>query len=270
MQAPQVQSIATNIENIEMNSQYSSTAFLIFTLGMTMYSCLFFYSYGIVISHGILGYQVTFGMATASTILRFLALVSLWLTWAVKPGRNGSPFPKFSQAMAASIVPMQVSFLLMISVSLALRLVTNLLAGSCRSSLSADVLRAFCGPYYEQGGMTLYLAVEIMFIPILTAFLLRDTPLWALTVAWIVAVAILLTFAIELRSVDIGIATAAYAYCTVLISLDSLRQHQERTAVLMQLRTALTENERLARQEHAKELRAMMGNMAHDLKTVGV
>ena len=107
-----------------------------------------------------------------------------------------------------------------------------------------------------------------MLNPMLTFFLLRDTYSAAIFFSWVVAVVILYTFAIVLGSADIAITTTVYVFVSTLIYFDTTHQRSERREVLARLQSALIENGRLAEVEEAKELRAMMGNMAHDLKTV--
>ena len=140
--------------------------------------------------------------------------------------------------------------------------------GSCDDTPAASTLSCFCDPYYNDKGLTLYLAFGLMLNPMLTFFLLRDTYSAAIFFSWVVAVVILYTFAIVLGSADIAITTTVYVFVSTLIYFDTTHQRSERREVLARLQSALIENGRLAEVEEAKELRAMMGNMAHDLKTV--
>lgn len=128
----------------------------------------------------------------------------------------------------------------------------------------------FCNPYYEAKGMSLTLAAELMFNPILVAFLLRDTRWEALLFSWVTAVSVLVAFSAVEKSPDIIAATVGYVFFSVLLYWDNERHRRQLFAVLAQLRQALVENEQLAEAALALELKAMIGNVAHDLKTVTV
>jgi hypothetical protein len=60
----------------------------------------------------------------------------------------------------------------------------------------------------------------------------------------------------------------SYFFTTSIIYYDSHRQSKEKYAIIDRLQETLAENERLAVEAQALELRAMIGNVAHDLKTV--
>jgi signal transduction histidine kinase len=251
--------------SFQMNQQYSSTVFLAFAIGNSLYNAVAFYAFSTALTAGVL-HGSSFSLGVLSIVFRFLSILALWLVWILKPDRGKQPY---WPAATKFLFVVQTAYPILISAALSFRLVATLLLGDCsRFGIMKVVFASFCDPYYNAGGVTMRLAVELMFNPILTAFLLRDTPYWALITAWVIAVVILVTFAIVLQSSDIGLSVGAYVFCTALIFMDSVRQSNKLKGVLQQLQEALVANEHLARQEQAQELRAMMGNMAHDLKTV--
>jgi hypothetical protein len=63
-------------------------------------------------------------------------------------------------------------------------------------------------------------------------------------------------------------ALLAYALCSGTLLYDNHHHNQATFALVTKLEDALEENERLAVEAQALELRAMIGNIAHDLKTV--
>lgn len=104
--------------------------------------------------------------------------------------------------------------------------------------------------------------------PMLTYIILRDTPFEAIFISWTIAVASLLFCAWKMGNVDRASAVASYAFTTALIYFDSHRRDSNMNRVVKQLQDALKMNEQLAIDAQALELRAMIGNVAHDLKTV--
>jgi hypothetical protein len=60
----------------------------------------------------------------------------------------------------------------------------------------------------------------------------------------------------------------SYLFATSVVLYDGRRQLMEIYSLISKLQETLAENERLAVEAQALELRAMIGNVAHDLKTV--
>eukprot|EP01032_Pedospumella_encystans_P022845 gene22845-25874_t len=207
-------------------------------------------------------------MASLTVLLRIISVILLWLIWIAKPNKSDAALADSSTSCLRLWLPeMQAIYPVAISGSLAFRLIAQVMMGNCSQEGVSDPLSSFCSPYFENGGISLRLVVELMFNPILTAFLLRDTLWEALFGAWVVAVAILVAFCALVGSLDVIIATVAYVYCSILLYLDCDRHGQQLTEVLTQLQRAQQEIDRLAKEAQAIELRAMIGNVAHDLKT---
>ena len=253
-----------------LTDYYSSNAFLAFTIGNTLYSCITFSSYAIYVENSDFS-TTAMVMATITVLLRIISVTLLWLIWAAKPNKSDAALADSSTSCLQLWLPqMQAIYPVAISGALAFRLIAQVLMGNCSQGDVSDPLSSFCSPYFENGGISLRLVVELMFNPILTAFLLRDTLWEALFGAWVVAVAILVAFCALVGSIDVIIATVAYVYCSVLLYLDCDRHGQQLTDVLTQLQRAQQEIDRLAKEAQAIELRAMIGNVAHDLKTVSI
>jgi len=252
-----------------LSQYYSSNAFLAFTLVSTVYSCLSFVSFGLCLQNNYFSYNA-FIIATVCVLMRILAVALLWLIWIGKPDRAESTAPNNVAVVYFRrwLPELQAAYPVIISLALTFRLIVQMVMGDCNKQAVSDPLSSFCSPYFENGGVSLRLAVELMFNPILTAFLLRDTLWEALFGAWVVAVAILVAFCAIVSSVDVIIATAAYVYCSVLIYVDNSHASQKLQEVFTELRSAQDEIDRLSKEAQATELRAMIGNVAHDLKTV--
>ncbi len=254
-----------------LSQYYSSNAFLAFTVGNTIYSCLSFVSFGLCLQNNYFSYNA-FIIATVCVLMRILAVALLWLIWIGKPDRAESTAPKNIAigCLRTWLPELQAAYPVIISLALTFRLIVQIVMGDCNQNAVSDPLSSFCSPYFENGGVSLRLAVELMFNPILTAFLLRDTLWEALFGAWFVAVAILVAFCAIASSVDVIIATVAYVYCSVLIYFDSRHASQNLQEVFTELRRAQDEIDILSKEAQATELRAMIGNVAHDLKTVRI
>lgn len=242
--------------------QYNSSVFLAFTIGSTLYNILAFYTFAFATENSLIR-GTSFIFASISIASHALSILTLWTIWAVKPDNTKR---SFYPAAVKHLPIVQSLFPLLISFALLFRLVATLIVGDCsKFNQSPMMFASFCDPYRSDGGITLRLVVELMFNPILTAFLLRDTPSWALIASWAVAVVIMVTLAIVLQSTDIGVTTAAYVFCSVLVYVDSTRHYKGLMDELAQLQKTLVDNVRQTSQEQTTELKALMGNMAHDL-----
>ena len=78
----------------------------------------------------------------------------------------------------------------------------------------------------------------------------------------------LAVYAIVLRAPDIICAAALYVYASLLLYMDTRRRIRKTNELVNRLQATLAENETLAVEAQAIELRAMIGNIAHDLKSV--
>lgn len=114
------------------------------------------------------------------------------------------------------------------------------------------ISEGYCNPYFEGGGMSTTLSMELMFNPIVIAFLLRDTRFEALLFAWLTAVGVLVAFCAVLETPDLIVATLGYVF------FSTERHRRALHAVLRDLKQALLDNEQLSCAAQALELKAMI------------
>jgi hypothetical protein len=162
---------------------------------------------------------------------------------------------------------LQVIFPVLMSIATALRLISALSIAQCEG-FQYDPVHLMCDNYYENGGLSLTLFVELMFSPIIAFCLLRDTRMEGIWVSWIIICGVLCAYCIVLKSPDIAVASLFYLFASALLYHDSQLRLKKTTALVNRLQDALAENEHLAVEAQAVELRAMIGNIAHDLKSV--
>ena len=107
-------------------------------------------------------------------------------------------------------------------------------------------------------------------VPVLTYFVLRDTSIKAILASWGMGVSTMLLCGIYLQSRHIISDSIAFSFCSSMIFYDSWLRERSMHHIINKLQEAQTLNEKLAVEAQALELRAMIGNVAHDLKTVSV
>eukprot|EP01032_Pedospumella_encystans_P022472 gene22472-25460_t len=249
-----------------MANQYSSNIFLLYTIGSTIYGVWMLYTFlAVVVPREISAPMVYF--AVLGPLLRIVGVTVQWLIWERK--REG--VSQVQQEMMRVEIDNRIGFMqamypIIMSAAVGARLILSLLVGSCSKS-SLDPVHTLCNNYSDQGGISLSLTIELMFIPIVTFCLLRDTRFEALLASWFINGAILISYGVILSSADITVAIILYLFFSTLIYADSQSRLVKTSGLVNRLQDSLAENERLAVEAQAIELRAMIGNIAHDLKS---
>jgi len=106
--------------------------------------------------------------------------------------------------------------------------------------------------------------------PLLIFFLLRDTQPVAVLFSWFIAVLTMFACCVYSHSIGAFISVTLYTVVSATLFFEHHRQNKAMFAVVTKLEETLAENESLAVEAQATELRAMIGNVAHDLKTVRI
>ena len=125
---------------------------------------------------------------------------------------------------------------------------------------SPGVVFQYSPAYFAQCGLQVY--------PLLTFFLLRDIQLAAVLLSWFIALATLLVCCIYTQSIGSLVPLMAYIVISVAIFYEHYCQNKALSVARRTLDLQLAENRRQTAHSQAMELRAMIGNVAHDLKTV--
>lgn len=253
-----------------MANQYSSNIFLLYTIGSTIYGIWMLYTFLAVVVFSEISEPAMQYFAAIAPLLRIIGIIVQWLIWDRKrAGANQSEQWMMRVEIGSRIGWLQAMYPIIMSAAVGSRLVLSLLVGSCNKD-SLDPVHALCNNYSGQGGVSLSLTIELIFIPIVTFCLLRDTRFEALLTSWVINCIVLIAYSAILSSADISVAIVLYLFFSTLIYADSQSRLSKTSGLVNRLQDSLDENERLAVEAQAIELRAMIGNIAHDLKSVRV
>jgi hypothetical protein len=63
--------------SFQMNQQYSSTVFLAFAIGNSLYNAVAFYAFSTALTAGVLNGS-SFSLGVLSIVFRFLSILALW------------------------------------------------------------------------------------------------------------------------------------------------------------------------------------------------
>ena len=222
-------------------TQFSSTTLLLLAFGHIVFDQSAFSNFGSQLSgHSDIAPLIFFG-------LRMLAIILLFAIWSMKA--EGPP--------VSGLLPiLQASTLLLISFVL-----------SMQGFVETFVLNP---NNLENSSRLLCSQAGLKVAPLLTHFVLRDTPFEAIVAAWAICIVSVLVCDLHIHSSDRLSALLAFSFSSAMILYDSYRRDKSMIGIVTQLQDALKANERLAIEAQALELRAMIGNVAHDLKTVRV
>lgn len=188
-------------------------------------------------------------------LLRFVLVVFMGTLWYFKYEQKVCA-PKCGIAFAVSPYLPSIQALTVMLQTFALSapvLFDVLFLNPDRVGLPAHVLLSLTG---------LKLAVPMAF------FVVRDTPPDAFMIAWMVGIVTTFACCMQARDKEQTIDLALYILTTLIIFRDSFQRNKMMRDTVTKLENTLRENEKLAVEAQAIELRAMIGNVAHDLKTV--
>ena len=183
----------------------------------------------------------------------------MWFVWRFRGSTS-------IVAKVATLIPiMQMAYPVLISVSQLFPMLVDTISGTC--SIAQAIPNSFnCGNIISAPiPFTI-----IMLVPLLSNFVIQDNSRIAIAAPWIVSIGTTLIHSFALGSVSCAVAGAIYAFSSALIYHSARRQNTAYTRVIERLQDTLEENRRLAVEVQATELQAVIGNVAHDMKTVRI
>lgn len=194
-------------------------------------------------------------ISVISLLARYAVVLVLLVVWYAKlPDQYVNLYHPIKDSFERICPILQGIFPVVMSLAFAHRLLTDISSGGFRSS------NTFPTTFMAQIGMQSY--------PILVYLLLKDTSTLGIVVSWTISTAALTIESIYLQSWDHLYNLLGYAFATAILLYESDRHNKAVFSMVHQLQDALEDNHRLEKEASAEELRAMIGNVAHDLKTV--
>lgn len=158
-------------------------------------------------------------------------------------------------------------FMAIFHIYFAIRLIQRVTNGQCEKG--RDHYR-LCNPVHDFHAVPMESVVVLLVTPVVYSIVLRGGEF---------EVSLFLSFAASIEIIFCLIHAKAYLsmlwctyfiFCTFLIIIETRRQNLNAFFHNFLLNNALNENKMMADQIHANEMRHMIANVAHDLKTVSV
>jgi len=145
-------------------------------------------------------------------------------------------------------------------------LLMRVAVGQCDDYYSFDNFR--CNPSQDSGTLPIDSVVAIMLVPLAASIVFRGIPFLVQLFSWAMTLAFIICSAAFVRLDQSAVSLCIFAPTALFMLYEGERQNRMMFHLTDRMAFLLQENERLADETHANELRHMLGNVAHDLKTV--
>jgi signal transduction histidine kinase/CheY-like chemotaxis protein len=227
-----------------MSSQYSSAAFLsLIVVNILHNSCVFSDATTVL---NLASGRVTHLVDLISLTIRLAACGVLVTVWVLK--HSGQMASRTKSPFAVIISLVQGAFPVLMCLTFAHHVVQNIGVADCPTvGIALAALKLY---------------------PIMTSFMMSDASPFAVVSSWLISLATMMWASVYLQSWDQFYMTIGYIFASVALAYNNDSQNRAVFQLIVRLQNALAENERLQEEARAEELRAMIGNVAHDLKTV--
>jgi hypothetical protein len=161
---------------------------------------------------------------------------------------------------------LQDIFIIGITLLFGFWLIMRVAEGQCKQILSLNNFS--CNPNQESEALPVESVVVLMLLPMTFCVAFRGTSFSIQLLSWALTLAFIFSTAAYVRINQNVPYILVYAPVSLFLIYESERQNKVIFLVTDRLAQLLEENERLADETHANELRHMVGNVAHDLRTV--
>eukprot|EP00981_Chlorochromonas_danica_P013335 scaffold6182_cov164-Ochromonas_danica.AAC.3 len=198
--------------------------------------------------------------------LNILVIMLSWLTLYFRYYEKHSP-KRMTAAKRYMGSMVQNLYSIVLILSLAVRLCARMAYGECNGNSILE--QAFCNPNHSTHGLPEDTLVVVVWSPIMFPMILRDTDWIAVILHWLIATIAVIFCVIDcqqLTPTTVGVAFIIPIYSGIAIYSNQL-QNVRSFVIQQQLAAVIKQNEEMAEELRANELRHMIGNVAHDLKT---
>jgi hypothetical protein len=125
-----------------------------------------------------------------------------------------------------------------------------------------------CNPYKDVPMYPMDTAFMLILIPNVFAIVNKDRKIYLTMVAWLIALLSMFASASLLKSKSAIVILVIYFFKSVLIFYDSFRAHFLISKLYDSLKTQMQEKQALLDQQKLNQMKDVIGNVSHDLKTV--
>lgn len=207
------------------------------------------------------------GITLVIGLLEVLLIVILLILLYIK----GPTRKNVRRVYAGSLIPwrgyLQNIFFIGSTVYFGLNLIMRASFGSCENDLAPYTY--YCDPGKREDTLPITAMITLMFFPMAFSFVVRDIHFELVILSWLITSAFIAACTIVSISAKVVLPPLViYMFGSFFVYYESQRRNVAMFWILHKMQFILAENERLADETHATEMRHMIANVAHDLKTV--
>ncbi len=221
--------------------------------------------------------QAVFRPVSTFTCLEFLLIIltinSAWLSFFIM--REDSPVRRYcsfllswtrNTSWQSLSDQLQAVLYLSLVILMSLVMIRRVMKGECKEVRFWNVW--MCNSSASSNVYPVDSAVPLMLIPIFFCCVMREMRIVLTIVAWSIVMFTLIYCTCLLPSFMSIYALIIYGLASYAIMLDSFKQYLLLYLLSRQLKKTIEVNQELTNQNKATEMRHMIANVAHDLKTV--
>ncbi len=225
--------------------------------------------------HGSMG-DLEVAMAAVSAFCVPVILILLWMVYYVQWAKSHKYSRQYPHSFTSKHLLHHLShiqtcaYAIMISYY-CFRLIIRVINGQCDDRDGQNSLTAWaCNPLADRNSLPQDSMLSIIFIPMMLSLIWKEVDFTVVCVCWLMTVIAFVFSAVYARAFGMLPLMLAYLFAGPLAYYEYLKQNIIMFAMNQKLRDALDDNEKMADEVHANEMRSMIGNVAHDLKTVSI
>ena len=192
-----------------------------------------------------------------SLACRLMYTIVMWFIWATKTTSGQPAANPIGKRLAPYLPCMQAFFAITVGLTAAFWLMNQFLTCDARYS---NPVPSYCSDANMEQGRLFRAFVELFFIPMLALHLLADTSIIAVFIGWLLIVIALIVYSTGINNYLFEEATVFFIVFTGIFAFHAYVFNKNFSRLT-------AENERLAFAQ-ANEMRILLGNVAHDFKTV--
>lgn len=210
-------------------------------------------------------------LCVGTIVLTGVVYLSGWLFFAVLLFRN-----RVQSTFWAKLENQRLTIQWIWQVSFTLACVSFMTARTMSGHCSSTPLNGWrydpelCNNFADDGIFPPDTFLIMTMTPFLSVTILRETRIAVIGFCWLAIIASLSVCVIHLASFSSLTLLIIYVILSPMILVDILRSSYQQFYINQRLEKAIRDNEEMAAAERANEMRHMIANVAHDLKTVSL
>eukprot|EP01031_Cornospumella_fuschlensis_P025063 gene25063-30272_t len=217
------------------------------------------------------GNQIYKGVAACVAVMVTI-IISMWLSFYYQYNHAKSQHNGMLMYVLRTLHPHLRSYIVLaITLVFILRLFLRAFTGKCHddnSSPSPFAERLNCNPNTDSSNLPKESILGLMLLPLLFSLTMREISVKVVLICWLAVVLAVLIAVVGVAKDDTYVAMIiVYILPSLAMIFENYRYNKSLFLVTLRLRNTLKERDENADQVHATEMRHMIANVAHDLKT---